>query len=578
MDLSKLKISTRLSLGFGLVITLLVALLSNNYLNFYKLSQANGWNTHTYQVLMETNKILESLINIETGQRGFGLTGKDTSLEPLTKGKDAFSEHINKAKSLTSDNPTQQERLQKLSEAQRQWLAAGIDPAIALRRAVNEGKDKIESVVALEQAGVGKQGMDAMRGLISQIQNAESVLLDKRSKDVAAQQESTNMMIIVGGIIAVLLGITGAWLITRSVLAQLGGEPSDAVAIVGRIAAGDLTVAVDTKAGDQSSLLFAMKAMRDSLVNIVSQVRTGTDTIDTASGQIASGNLDLSSRTEQQASSLEETASSMEELTSTVKQNADNARQANQLAISASEVAVKGGAVVSQVVDTMGSINASSKKIVDIIGVIDGIAFQTNILALNAAVEAARAGEQGRGFAVVASEVRNLAQRSAAAAKEIKTLIGDSVEKVDIGAKLVDQAGSTMQAIVNSIRSVTDIMSEITAASQEQISGIEQINQAIMQMDEVTQQNASLVEEAAAAAASLQEQAGNLAQVVSVFKITAARMPVKPSLQEARRPVRLVSTSLIPVAARSPNPELRARATQATKRVATATANDWEEF
>jgi methyl-accepting chemotaxis protein len=350
------------------------------------------------------------------------------------------------------------------------------------------------------------------------------------------------------------------------------------VAIVGRIAAGDLTVAVDTKAGDQSSLLFAMKAMRDSLVNIVSQVRTGTDTIDTASGQIASGNLDLSSRTEQQASSLEETASSMEELTSTVKQNADNARQANQLAISASEVAVKGGAVVSQVVDTMGSINASSKKIVDIIGVIDGIAFQTNILALNAAVEAARAGEQGRGFAVVASEVRNLAQRSAAAAKEIKTLIGDSVEKVDIGAKLVDQAGSTMQAIVNSIRSVTDIMSEITAASQEQISGIEQINQAIMQMDEVTQQNASLVEEAAAAAASLQEQAGNLAQVVSVFKITAARMPVKPSLQEARRPVRLVSTSLIPVAARSPNPELRARATQATKRVATATANDWEEF
>ncbi len=215
--------------------------------------------------------------------------------------------------------------------------------------------------------------------------------------------------------------------------------------------------------------------------------------------RILTGIHNLSSLTEQQASSLEETASSIEELTSTVKQNADNARQANQLAISASEVAVKGGTVVSQVVDTMGSINASSKKIVDIIGVIDGIAFQTNILALNAAVEAARAGEQGRGFAVVASEVRNLAQRSAAAAKEVKTLIGDSVEKVDIGAKLVDQAGSTMQAIVNSIKSVTDIMGEITAASQEQTSGIEQINQAITQMDEVTQQNASLVEEAAAA-------------------------------------------------------------------------------
>jgi methyl-accepting chemotaxis protein len=259
--------------------------------------------------------------------------------------------------------------------------------------------------------------------------------------------------------------------------------------------------------------------MNDSLGRIVGEVRSGTDTIATASSQIAAGNLDLSSRTEQQASSLEETASSMEALTSTVKQNADNARQANQLAGSASEIALKGGVVVAQVVATMDSINASSKKIVDIIGVIDGIAFQTNILALNAAVEAARAGEQGRGFAVVASEVRNLAQRSAAAAKEIKGLIGDSVEKVDAGAKLVDQAGTTMGEIVESVKRVTDIMGEITAASQEQTSGIEQINQAISQMDQVTQQNASLVEEAAAAAESLQDQAGNLARVVSVFKL-----------------------------------------------------------
>ena len=263
----------------------------------------------------------------------------------------------------------------------------------------------------------------------------------------------------------------------------------------------------------------------DAAVGILSQamtrVRDGIDTVVTASGQIAAGNMELSSRTEQQAASLEETASSMEEITATVKQNADNARQANQLAVSASDVAVKGGAVVAKVVDTMASINQSAKKIVDIIGVIDGIAFQTNILALNAAVEAARAGEQGRGFAVVASEVRNLAQRSAAAAKEIKFLISDSVEKVDAGSKLVGEAGTTMAEIVDSIRSVTDIMAEITAASQEQSTGIEQINQAIGQMDQVTQQNAALVEEAAAAAGSLQDEAVNLTRVLSAFRLEA---------------------------------------------------------
>jgi len=248
-------------------------------------------------------------------------------------------------------------------------------------------------------------------------------------------------------------------------------------------------------------------------------VRGGTDSIATSSTQIAAGNQDLSSRTEQQAGSLEETASSMEELTSTVKQNADNARQANQLAASASQVAVKGGEVVAQVVGTMESINASSNKIVDIIAVIDGIAFQTNILALNAAVEAARAGEQGRGFAVVASEVRNLAQRSSQAAKEIKTLIGASVEQVNAGSMLVAQAGSTMNDIVSSVQRVGDIITEITAASSEQSVGIDEINRAIGQMDAVTQQNAALVEEAAAAAESMQDQAHKLAQIVSVFKL-----------------------------------------------------------
>ncbi|WP_229509492.1 methyl-accepting chemotaxis protein [Massilia sp. CCM 8734] len=315
----------------------------------------------------------------------------------------------------------------------------------------------------------------------------------------------------------VLLGI--GLLIGRGLLRQLGGEPGYAAGIARSIAEGDLSINIDLKHNDSSSLLHGIRTMRDDLAKIVMQVRMGTDTIATASSQIASGNLDLSSRTEQQASSLEETAASMEELTGTVKQNADNARQANQLAATASEVAMQGGAVVAQVVDTMASINDSSRKIVDIISVIDGIAFQTNILALNAAVEAARAGEQGRGFAVVASEVRNLAQRSAAAAKEIKTLIGDSVEKVSVGNKLVADAGGTMDNVVASVRRVTDIMAEISAASHEQSAGIAQVNQAIAQMDAATQQNAALVEEAAAAAESMQDQAARLSQVVGVFRL-----------------------------------------------------------
>ncbi|MDB5777187.1 MAG: hypothetical protein JWP38_3320 [Herbaspirillum sp.] len=351
-------------------------------------------------------------------------------------------------------------------------------------------------------------------------------IVEKRNAEVvtkaAAAYDHARIWMFALSSVAVALGALLAWLATRSITRPIGR----AVLVAKSVAQGDLSLRVDVTSKDETGqLMQSLKEMTENLGNIVSEVRNGTQSIATGSEQIAAGNLDLSSRTEQQAAALEETASSMEELTSTVKQNADNAQQANNLAASASEVAVKGGEVVSRVVTTMGSINASSKKIVDIISVIDGIAFQTNILALNAAVEAARAGEQGRGFAVVAAEVRNLAQRSAAAAREIKTLIGDSVEKVDAGSRLVSETGSTMDEIVRSVRQVTDIMSEILVASQEQSSGIDQMSQAIGQMDQVTQQNAALVEEAAAAAGSLKEQARHLAQVVEVFRLVDDRSP-----------------------------------------------------
>jgi methyl-accepting chemotaxis protein-1 (serine sensor receptor) len=378
--------------------------------------------------------------------------------------------------------------------------------------------------------------------------------------------------LVVGLAFAALLG----WLLVRAIVRPL----EEAVKIAGAVAQGDLTQRIEVRSNDETGrLMAALRDMNDSLVEIVARVRSGTDTMATASAEIADGNLDLSSRTEQQAASLEETASSMEELTSTVRQNADNARQANVLAGSASQIAGKGGAVVAQVVETMGGINTSAGKIVEIIAVIDGIAFQTNILALNAAVEAARAGEQGRGFAVVAGEVRNLAQRSAAAAKEIKSLIDDSVGKVKHGTLLVDQAGATMKEIVESVGRVTDIMAEISAASQEQNAGIEQVNVAIVQMDQTTQQNAALVEQASAAAQSLQHEAATLARTVGAFRIDAAAdaaptapAPRPPAAPAVEAPVR---ARLAKPAAPAAAPEPRA----ARKEAVSATAGDgWEEF
>ncbi|WP_323493736.1 methyl-accepting chemotaxis protein [Undibacterium sp. 5I1] len=412
----------------------------------------------------------------------------------------------------------------------------------------------------------------------------ESLGNERANSAVVARKNAFNFSLVISLLAIIVVTGLGVW-VTKVIVNAI----HEAINISEAVAAGDLTTDIKITSNDEmGKLLQALKNMSDSLKNIVGEVRTGTDQITAASTEIATGNLDLSSRTEEQASSLEETASSMEELTSTVKQNADNARQANQLAVSASEVATKGGNVVSQVIQTMSEINDSSKKIVDIIGVIDSIAFQTNILALNAAVEAARAGEQGRGFAVVASEVRNLAQRSASAAKEIKTLIDTSVEKVDTGTKLVDQAGLTIQEIVQSVKRVSDVVSEISAATQEQTAGIDQINIAITQIDETTQQNAALVEQAAAAAASMQEQATNLTQVVSVFKINSvnsAKNIVGSYSAGTTTKAAVVKPVVHPAKAQKPKvatfinrPVLGITKINGQKTTSDAKVDEWEEF
>jgi methyl-accepting chemotaxis protein len=415
--------------------------------------------------------------------------------------------------------------------------------------------------------------------------------------DVNAQARNA-MLKQLGLCLAVLVVIgTVGWLVSRSVIKQLGGEPSEALAIMHEVSSGNL--AVNIPAAPAGSLVAGLQTMIQSVRATIVQVRASTDSISTASNEIAIGNQDLSARTEQTASNLQQAASSMEQLTGTVKQSADSARQANQLAASAAEVAARGGNVVSQVVTTMDEINASSKKISDIIGVIDGIAFQTNILALNAAVEAARAGEQGRGFAVVASEVRSLAGRSAEAAKEIKSLIATSVDRVEAGSRLVADAGATMTEIVGSVQRVSDIIGEITAASAEQSEGIGQINVAVVQLDQMTQQNAALVEESAAAAESLKQQAGTLAKAVGTFRLSAdaavSQMPAPaykpaPALAPANKPTTAAKFAAKPAAKASPTASampapMTAPAAQRSdspapaRPVAAAAHNDdWETF
>ncbi|GAB3373214.1 methyl-accepting chemotaxis protein [Massilia agri] len=563
--ISNIKIGKRLGLGFAMILAMTVLIATAGVWRLSEVASATrdmmaapltkerlitDWYSLNYASIRRTAAIVKST---------------DPALGPYFK-EDAAASVKKAAELLKQIEPlVAGEREKALFAAileQRKVYSASRDGAVKAKADGNA--EEAARILDQEFTPAATKYQNLLHDLV--VMQRSSIDETAKAIDATAGRSTTTITVLTAG--AVALGAILSWLLTTGITRPI----RTAVEVAETVAGGDLTRRIDASGKDETgALLRALRHMNDSLVAIVSQVRSGTDTIATGSSEISAGNLDLSARTEQQASALEETAASMEELTTTVRQNADNARQANQLSIAASEVAAQGGAVVGEVITTMGSINDSARKIVDIIGVIDGIAFQTNILALNAAVEAARAGEQGRGFAVVASEVRTLAQRSAAAAKEIKGLIGDSVEKVDAGTRLVDQAGATMQQVVESIRRVTDIMGEITHASQEQTGGIEQVNAAIGQMDEVTQQNAALVEESAAAATSMQDQAAKLAQVVGVFKLDArdeaARTVAKPT------PARALAAPAKP-AARPAKQAARAKAAQTAQTAQT----EWEEF
>ncbi|MDB5764564.1 MAG: tar9 [Herminiimonas sp.] len=578
MRIGNLKIGVRLAIGFGLMLVLIGLM---TVIGIFRLERINESTEQLVGKSLRKERLAQEwlLITSTNGMRALVVAKSDNAIAK------SFQNAISAQGARIGDIQKELDAGIEFSDEKQLFAnVASKRPEFTLKRN-NAMKIKGEGNNAEAMRLIDTEVVPALNAYIAALEKIPAYYAEKINVSRQSIQSDYRMAVtflLLSGVFAIVLGIVLSWYLSRGITGPL----KDALAAAEQVANGNLNanrskVFMKDEVGQ---LQQAIGRMQDYLSRAVTEIRNGTLSIATASRQIATGNQDLSGRTEQQAASLEETASSMEELTSTVKQNADNAMQANQLAVSASGIAVKGGDVVSQVVTTMGSINESARKIVDIIGVIDGIAFQTNILALNAAVEAARAGEQGRGFAVVATEVRSLAQRSANAAKEIKALIGDSVEKVDAGAKLVDQAGATMQEVVDSVKRVTDIIGEIAAASNEQSRGIEQVNQAIGNMDEATQQNAALVEEAAAAAQSLQEQAINLEHAVSVFKLEEEHASF-PSL--SARHMAVARTGVKEQQTLQTQPRKTAIASAANRQIASAsrkktpvaTAEDgWEEF
>jgi methyl-accepting chemotaxis protein len=510
---SSIKIGPRLGGGFAVVLifSILVAGIA-----YFRLKAVTEETRAMMDVPLRTERLVSewnTLLLIAIQRTTTVVKSKDPELEAFLA-KEAAASSKGSAETLAQVEKlltTEQERtlLKNVNDARKKFLSVR-DSIYKLKK---EGTpEDILRVYEQEYVPVAKTTQDAMRQLLEY----ERGRIDTIAREVEDSSERGQQLILVLEVLILVSGIFFSVALTRSITRPI----HVALGISSQVAAGDLTVKMPQVGKDElGQLVMSLHGMSEQLHMIVANVRSGSDNIATASSEIATGNLDLSSRTEQQAGSLEETAASVEQLTSSVRQNADNSRTAQELVTTAAGVVGEGGEVMSQLTQTMSTINESSKKIVDIISVIDGIAFQTNILALNAAVEAARAGEQGRGFAVVASEVRGLAQRSATAAKEIKVLIGESVEKVDSGTRLVETAANTMTRVVDSVQRANTLVREINSASQEQAEGIREVNQAITQMDGVTQQNAALVEQAAAAAHSLEDQARNLKQLVSVFKL-----------------------------------------------------------
>jgi methyl-accepting chemotaxis protein len=535
MNLGNVKIGIRLGLGFGVVLLLVAIMAISNLSSMSQVQKNFDENVKVTDVKVDTLYNLRQVIMlaIVTG-RNIALLTEAADIEDenkkLAAARAEYVQLFDKIGSMAT--PAEKVLLEKITSTRSDAIAA--QKRVAALSQASE-KDAAMRMTIKEVQPLQVKTLEAIEALIAHIGKKAN----EENEKAAATNTSMRLFTIAMAILCLVVGSVTAWRVAHGITKPL----DKAVNVARRVASGDLTADIVVESRDETGqLMQALKDMNANLLATVSQVRAGTDTIAAASSQIATGNLDLSSRTEEEASSLEETSSSMHELTSTVNQTADHAREANQLAATASQVAIKGGAVVAQVVDRMGAINHSARQIADIIGVIDGIAFQTNILALNAAVEAARAGEQGRGFAVVATEVRNLAQRSATAAKEIKSLITTSVDEVTAGSELVAQAGATMEEIVASVKHVSDIIAEIANASREQSIGIEQVNRAIDQMDKVTQQNAALVEESAAVADSMREQAAVLQKTVSVFNTGAtssiSSAVAKTSLRRAEIPAR----------------------------------------
>ncbi|HHV28767.1 methyl-accepting chemotaxis protein [Acetivibrio mesophilus] len=511
-----LSLGKKLYSGFAAVLVILIALSAITFTNFSKLHETTNWNTHTYEVIVELESMLKEMINMETGQRGFALTGVEESLKPFNTGKEEFEKHFNIVKELTADNPKQQELLSSLKSTQQEWLKIA-EASISLRRNVLNGTNTMDDIIRDEQAARGKEIFDKFREIIAESESIERTLLDTRAEELEDLKTKTNMVIIIGTSLSVLIALAIAFFITRMIT-----RPVNEIKMVAQnIAEGDLSVTIDNKyyKDEIGALAEAFEKMTENLNEVMTNINSSAEQVASGSRQVSDFSTSLSQGAAEQATSTEELSASIEEVSSQTKRNAENANQANSLAENAKLNASQGNEHMSRMLKAMDEINDSSASISKIIKVIDEIAFQTNILALNAAVEAARAGQHGKGFAVVAEEVRNLAQRSANVAKETTTMIEDSINKVEDGTKIAKETADALNEIVDNIAKVTELVNDIATASNNQATAISQINQGVIQISQVVQTTSATSEESAAASEQLAGQAEVLKEQVSKFKL-----------------------------------------------------------